>query len=92
MACILHDGASILKPRLWLSFDGNFRAGDRSTIDGVEKMDRQRDSRVGATVSIPVSQHQAVKFGYSQGAYVTVGGAYRTVSIGWQYSWITQPR
>jgi len=81
-----------LKPRLWVSADVNFWAGGRSTLNGLKKQDQQRDSRTGATMSVPISRHQSVKFSYSQGAYVTVGGAYRTVSAGWQYSWISQPR
>jgi len=81
-----------MKPRLWLSIDANFWAGNRSTIDGVEKQDQQRDSRVGGTVSIPVSQRHSMKLSYSRGAYVTVGGDYRTLSAGWQYSWISRPR
>jgi len=81
-----------LKPRLWVSLDGNFWAGGRSTVNGQKMQDQQRDSRFGATMSIPMSRHYSVKFSYSQGAYVTIGGAYRTLSAGWQYSWIPQPR
>lgn len=78
-----------LRPRLWASFDANFWAGSRSTIDGVRKEDLQRNSRIGATMSMPINQHHAVKFSYSRGAYVTVGGDFRTVTLGWQYSWIS---
>jgi hypothetical protein len=79
-----------LKPRLWASFDVNFWAGGRSALNGVEKQDQQRDSRIGGTMSVPISRHHSVKCSYSQGAYVTVGGAYRTISVGWQYSWISR--
>jgi len=80
------------KPRLWVSADANFWAGSRSDVNGIPKQDEQRDSRIGATVSVPVNRHQAFKVSYSQGAYVTVGGAYRTLACGWQYSWIDRPR
>jgi hypothetical protein len=70
----------------------NFWAGSRSAVDGVEKRDEQRNSRVGGTVSIPVYRRHSVKFSYSQGAYVTVGGDYKTVTAAWQYSWIKMPR
>ena len=79
-----------LKPRLWASVDANFWTGSRSTIDGLKRQDRQRNSRIGGTVSIPVSQRHALKLGYSQGAYVTIGGAYKAFSTGWQYSWISR--
>jgi hypothetical protein len=81
-----------LRPRLWASLDANFWNGSRSTVNGVEKADGQRNSRIGGTLSIPVNPHHAVKFSYSQGAYVTIGGAFRTLSAAWQYSWITPPR
>lgn len=78
-----------VRPRLWVSMDANFWVGNRSTIDHIEKPDQQRDSRVGVTASVPITRNQSAKVGYSQGAYVTVGGAFRTLSLGWQYSWIT---
>ena len=81
-----------IKPRLWASFDANFWAGSRSTVDGIEKRDQQRNSRIGGTVSVPISRHHSVKFSYSQGAYVTIGGAYRTITAAWQYSWVKIPR
>jgi hypothetical protein len=81
-----------LRPRMWASFDANFWVGGRSAINGVEKQDQQRSSRVGGSVSVPVSRHQSFKFSYSQGAIVRVGGNYRTVSAAWQYSWITRPK
>ena len=81
-----------VRPRLWTSFDVNFWAGSRSTVDGVEKQDQQRNSRIGGTVSIPVNRRHSVKFSYSQGAYVTIGGAYKTLTAAWQYSWIKMPK
>jgi hypothetical protein len=81
-----------LRPRLWVSFDANFWAGNRSTIDGVRKEDQQRNSRIGATASVPLSRRHSMKFSYSRGAYVTFGGDFRMVTAAWQYSWIRFPR
>lgn len=81
-----------VKPRLWASLDGNFWVGGRSNLNGVENPSTlQRNSRVGATFSVPVSKHQAVKVSYNRGAYIRYGGNYQNVSIGWQYSWIGRP-
>lgn len=77
-----------VKPRLWASFDANFWTGGRSTINGVTLPDEERNSRVGATISIPAGRHQSLKLSYSTGAYVTIGGNYRTVAVAWQYSWL----
>ena len=81
-----------LKPRLWASFDINFWAGMRSTVNGVENQDQQRNSRIGGTVSVPINRHHSVKLSYSQGAYVSIGGDFKTVAAAWQYSWISKPR
>jgi hypothetical protein len=58
-----------VKPRLWASLDGNFWVGGRSTLNGVENPTTlQRNSRIGGTVSVPVSQHQSMKLRYNRGA------------------------
>ena len=76
------------KPRLWASLDGNFWIGGRSTVDGHKNADEQRNSRTGITVAVPLNQHQTVKLSYARGAYVRIGGDYRTLSVAWQYSWL----
>jgi len=82
-----------VKPRLWTSLDGNFWVGGRSTLNGVENPTTlQRNSRVGGTVSLPVSKHQSIKFSYNRGAYIRYGGNYQNVSFAWQYSWIGTPK
>lgn len=81
-----------VKPRLWASFDGNFWIGGRTSINGVQNPNSlQRNSRIGATVSVPVSKHQSLKFSYNRGAYIRYGGNFNNVSAGWQYSWIGRP-
>lgn len=77
-----------VKPRLWASLDGNFWIGGRSAINGEMNADEQRNSRAGVTVAIPVNRHQSLKASYARGAYVTIGGNYRTFSFAWQYSWL----
>jgi hypothetical protein len=82
----------ILKPRFWISADGNFWTGGRSMIDGVTGRDYQRNSRAGATVSVPLNRNQSVKFSYSRGAYISIGGNYDNFSAAWQYSWVSRPQ
>jgi len=81
-----------VRPRLWLSLDGNYWFGGKTSLNGVENpLTLQRSSRLGATASIPVSKHQALKFSYSNGAYIHFGGNYQNVSVAWQYSWLGRP-
>jgi hypothetical protein len=81
-----------LKPRLWLSLDGNFWWGGITSLSGIRNLaTRQIGSRVGATTSFPISKHQSIKVSYSYGAYVSFGGNYQSVSAAWQYSWMGRP-
>jgi hypothetical protein len=81
-----------VRPRLWASVDVNFWGGGRSALNGAEKQDTQRASRLGATMSVPILRRQSLKFSYSRGAYVSIGGNYQTVSAAWQYSWLAKPK
>jgi hypothetical protein len=80
------------QPRLWVSLDGNFWYGGRTSLNGVENPGTlQQSSRIGITASFPVSRRQAIKVGYADGAYVRFGGDYKIASVAWQYSWIGKP-
>jgi Putative MetA-pathway of phenol degradation len=82
-----------VKPRFWASLDGNFWFGGRTSINGTENLSTlQRNSRIGGTVSVPVSKHQSFKFSYNNGAYILYGGNYQNISVAWQYSWLGKPR
>jgi hypothetical protein len=81
-----------VKRRLWASLDGNFWVGGRTSLNGVENPNTlQRNSRIGGTVSVPVNNHQSLKFSYNRGAYIRYGGNYDNVSLAWQYSWLGRP-
>jgi len=82
----------VARPRLWASLDGNFWTGGRTTRNGTENFDYQRNSRAGATVSVPLTRKQSLKFSYSRGAYISIGGNYQNFSAAWQYSWLSTPR
>jgi Putative MetA-pathway of phenol degradation len=81
-----------VKPRLWISLDGNYWYGGETSLNGVKTPGTlQANSRVGATASVPLHKHQSFKFSYSYGAIVRVGGNYNNISVGWQYSWLRRP-
>jgi len=81
------------KPRLWVSLDGNFWYGGRTSLNGVENpATLQKSSRIGVTASFPITRHQSIKVGYADGAYVRFGGDYKIASAAWQYSWVGQPK
>jgi hypothetical protein len=81
-----------VKPRLWASIDGNFWFGGKTSLNGVTNPGSQlRNSRIGGTVSVPVTRHQSIKASYNNGAYIKYGGNFQNISLAWQYSWVGRP-
>jgi len=82
-----------VRPRLWTSLDGNFWYGGKTSVNGVENpVTLQKNSRVGATASFPLTRHGSLRVSYARGAYIRFGGDYRILSAAWQYSWIDKPK
>jgi hypothetical protein len=80
------------KPWLWVSLDGNFWTGGKTSLNGVQNPNTlQRNSRVGVTGSFPLFKHQSLKVSYNDGAYINYGGNYHNLSVAWQYSWLGRP-
>jgi Putative MetA-pathway of phenol degradation len=77
-----------IRPRLWMAFDATWYSGGTTTVDGIRKADLQRNSRVGATVSVPLGGRQSLKGSYSAGATTRIGGDFKTVAVVWQVTWI----
>jgi hypothetical protein len=82
-----------VKPRFWLSLDGNFWYGGTATLNGVANPGTlQTSSRIGATASLPLRTHQSLKFSYNDGLYIKYGGNYQSLTVAWQYSWLGRPQ
>ena len=82
-----------VKPRLWASVDGNYWYGGETTVNNLGKIGTlQSNSRLGGTISVPLTKHQSVKFSYSDGELARIGGTFQTVSFAWQYSWLGRPK
>lgn len=79
-----------IQPLLWVALDWTYYTGGRSSVDGVEMDDRQTNSRVGATLVLPVGKRHSVKFAYSTGAIIRSGADFSTFSVGWQTSFFRQ--
>jgi hypothetical protein len=72
---------------IWLALDGTYYLGGRSTVNGVEGDDLQKNSRLGATLAIPVSRSHSIKIHASMGTTVRTGTDFDAVAIVWQYRW-----
>ena len=73
-----------LPHRTWLAVDATWFAGGDSRVAGVVSPDRQRNSRLGATFSMPLTGHQSLKFAYSSGTATRRGSDFDTFSATWQ--------
>jgi hypothetical protein len=81
-----------MRPRLWLAVDGTWYSGGTTTVDGVDKGDLQRNSRLGATLSLPITQRQSAKVAFSTGATTRVGADFNTIGVTWQITWLSPQR
>ena len=72
---------------IWGGVDGTYYTGGRTTIDGAEGNDLQKNTRLGATVALPVTRHHSVKLYASTGVSTRTGSDFDAVGIAWQYRW-----
>jgi hypothetical protein len=75
------------RPGLWLSVNGNFYSGGRTTVNGLANLDLQRNSRLGGTLAVPLDRRHALRFAASRGAYTTIGADFLALSVAFQRAW-----
>jgi hypothetical protein len=75
------------KPRMWLALNTTYYNGGSTTVDDIHKADRQENSRVGLTFSLPAGARQSLKFSWSDGASTRIGSDFMTYGVAWQYTW-----
>jgi hypothetical protein len=75
------------RPGLWLALDQTYYSGGAASIDNGPEAGRENNSRVGVTLSVPMSKRNSVKLLYSDGAFVRTGGSYRSISVALQHVW-----
>ncbi len=63
-----------VRPGFWASLDLNYYVGGRTTVDGVEQADLQRNSRIGGTVVFPFKKSHAIRASFSTGIVTESGG------------------
>jgi len=78
------------RPGLWVALDGTYYTGGRTHVNGVRSNDLQQNSRLGATMALPLTRSQSLKFAYNRGASVRKGGNFTTFGITYQRRWFTR--
>jgi hypothetical protein len=80
-----------IQPLMWVALDMTFYTGGNSSVDGVPMDDRQSNSRIGATMVLPVGKRNSLKFAFSTGAIIRSGADFTTISAGWQTTFLGKP-
>lgn len=75
------------RPQLWVALDATYYTGGRTYADDVRSATRQDNSRLGATLSLPVKRGHTLKFLAARGVTARVGSRFDTYSIAYQYLW-----
>jgi hypothetical protein len=73
-----------LPRRLWVAFIGTWFAGGETRTNRAVNPDQQRNTRLGATVSIPLTAWQSVKVVWSTGATTRRGSDFDSFTVTWQ--------
>jgi hypothetical protein len=76
------------RARLWLAVDGTWYSGGSTQVEGGEPLGAVNNTRLGATLSLPLGRQQAIKASYSTGVAVRTGTNFRTLAIAWQWLWL----
>ena len=72
---------------IWVAANGTYFTGGRTTVEGVEGDDLQKNSRAALTVALPVNRNHSVKLYASAGVSTRFGSDFDTVGLAWQYRW-----
>ena len=72
---------------VWVALNGTYFTGGRTTVDGVEGDDLQKNSRAELTVALPINRHNSVKLYANTGISTRTGTDFNAAGILWQYRW-----
>jgi len=72
---------------IWVALSGTYDYGGRTTIDGTRSNDRADNSRVGATLALPVNRNNSMKLYASSGVSTRTGSDFDLIGVLWQYRW-----
>ena len=76
-----------LSLRAWAAFDATFYARGGAKVNGAEPVERQQNTRLGATLSLPIARRHSLRVAFSTGARVRLGSDFNTFNVTWSYGW-----
>jgi hypothetical protein len=76
-----------IRPGIWVALSQTYDYGGRTEVDGVEGDDIDDNSRLGATLALPVNRNNSIKLYASTGIRTSIGTDFDLLGIVWQYRW-----
>lgn len=83
--------AYTIRSRAWAAIDSTWYAGGGNQVEGGDPKSGMNNSRLGATVSLPLGKRQSIKIGYSSGMVVRTGTDFKSFAVAWQMLWLSRP-
>jgi hypothetical protein len=75
----------------WASLDATYFTGGQSTLNGALSNDLQQNWRLGATLALPLTPKNSLKFYASRGVSARTGNSFDLLGVAWQYRWASGP-
>jgi hypothetical protein len=72
---------------VWISLDGMYFKGARTTVNGDKGDNEQENARAGLTLAFPMDRQNSVKLNVGTGVYTRTGSQFSNVGLAWQYRW-----
>ncbi len=72
---------------MWAALSGTYDDGGGTTVNSQDRDDRQGNSRIGATLALPISARHSIKLYASSGVSTRTGTDYDLLGAVWQYRW-----
>ncbi len=72
---------------VWAALSWSYDYGGRTTIDGTKTDTFYSNSRLGATLAVPVNQNNSIKLYGSTSIHTSAGTQFDLLGIVWQYRW-----
>ena len=64
-----------------------YYSGGRTTVDGDQLADLQRNARIGGTLTFPFKQGHAIRGSYSTGVVTASGADFQIFAASYLYIW-----
>ncbi|UCC83731.1 MAG: transporter [Gemmatimonadota bacterium] len=71
---------------LWLGLNAGYANGGQTTVDGNDK-DFQENTRLGATLALPLGRRHGLKLVAISGIATRLGADFDTINLAYQYRW-----